>query len=518
LAFAFGTMFALSSAGCSFAGDASIELAGSTGSLGNGGDGDGDGDDGPATSTDEGETDGTDTGDPSDPSATETSPEDPEFAPDMCDTQAEHAITYSLEQAQVEAAAELVSTSVLAGDGHVPAIPLGPRPFLNHFEFDYPSADGWDPQISGELWQSSMINIDAPRRYHLQYAVRGPLMEPALRLPVDLAIVVDLGPAMSGDPLSLAEEALAAVEASLLPGDRVTLIGAGESPILLASVKVEAAGLTPLTGLLDQQDAAALSDVGAALELAYAEVTPAWEGQGQTRVLLISNGQFLAADTLATHVADQAADDCYLVTVGVGDPKQFDDARISELAQVGRGAMLFAPDAEQLWLDLHQDFSANLLAAATDLEVTLVLPPGLTLRQRATSNEITPPDDPGLGILAPNDALVFHHELEACGDLASDAVLRVHIEWTDPLAEVAKQAVWDQPVSALGQASYNGQKGAATVAYARALRSFRDGLAPSENYGVLLDAISQISNALEAKPDDLDLIEMSSVIAALSNG
>jgi hypothetical protein len=139
------------------------------------------------------------------------------------------------------------------------------------------------------------------------------------------------------------------------------------------------------------------------------------------------------------------------------------------------------------------------------------------MRQRGGHTPFAPVD-PVLAILAPNDALVFHHELEACGDLASDAVIRVAIEWTDPLAKQAKQMVWEQPISELDQASDDGKKGAAVVAYARALRSFRDGLAPSESHGVVLDAISQISSALEAQPNDLDLIEMSSVIAALSNG
>ncbi|PRP96466.1 hypothetical protein [Enhygromyxa salina] len=516
LALAFGAVVTLTATGCSFAGDASIELAADSGDYtsGNGTDG---GDDETSTGTDTGEPGGTDTGDESSTHEPQTSPEDPEFAPDQCDPQASHAIIYDLEQAKVEAAAVLVSDSVLAGDGTVPAIPMSARPFLNHFEFDYAPADDWDPQVSGELWQSPMINTEAPTRFRLQYAVRGPAMDPAQRLAVDLAIVVDLGAAMSGDPLSLAEEALAAIESALLPGDRVTLIGAGNEPLVLTSGIVEGAGMMPLTGLVDQQDAAALADMGAALELAYTSITPDWDGQGQPRVLLVSNGQFAADDWLTTLVGDQAVDGRYLVTVGVGDAKSFDDGRISELAHAGRGAMLFAPTAEHLWVDLQQKFSANLLAAATELEVTVVLPPGLVMRQRVAEPKLEP-KEPELGILAPNDALVFHHELEACGEVASDAVIRVEIEWTDPLAKQAKQAVWEQPVNMLSEGSSNGQKAAATVAYARALRSFRDGLPASESYGVVLDAISHISDALEAQPDDVDLIEMSSVIAALTQG
>ncbi|KIG16033.1 Von Willebrand factor type A domain protein [Enhygromyxa salina] len=516
MAFAFGAVVTVATSGCSFAGDASLELAGDTGSNTTA-TGDGDGDDETSTDTGTSETGEPDTGEESSSTGPNASAEDPEFAADLCDPKASHAIHHNLEQAKVEATAVLVSDSVLAGDGSVPPIPLSARPFLNHFDFDYAPADGWDPQVSGELWQSPMINIDAPKRFRLQYAVRGPAMDPAERLTVDLAIVVDLGAAMAGDPLVLAEEALAALESSLLPGDRVTLIAAGETASVLTSGIVEGAGLMPLTGLVEQQDSLVQADIGAALELAYTSVTPAWDGQGQPRVLLISNGNFAGDDALTAHVGDQAVEGRYLITVGVGDAKQFDDMRISELAHAGRGAMLFAPTAEHLWVDLQEKFSANVVAAATELEVTVTLPPGLTMRQRSADPKLDAPD-PELAILGPNDSLVFHHELEACAEVADDAVIHVEIEWIDPLAKQAKQLVWEQPINALGEASHAGQKGAATVAYARALRSFRDGGPPSETYGVVLDAISHISDALEAQPDDPDLIEMSSVVAALSQG
>jgi hypothetical protein len=40
-------------------------------------------------------------------------------------------------------------------------------------------------------------------------------------------------------------------------------------------------------------------------------------------------------------------------------------------------------------------------------------------------------------------------------------------------------------------------------------------IGPDARYGALLDALSQISGALEAMPNDPDLIEMSEVLAKL---
>jgi hypothetical protein len=474
------------------------------------------------TTAGEAEDSGTSDGDEENGTEPQAGPEDPDLDIPLCDPDVARVIAYGLEQANAEAEPVLVRESVLGnlgnlGDGAlVPAIPLSARPFLNHFDFFYPPSEAWDPEISGELWQSPMLNADAPPRYRLQYAVRGPEMHGTQRLPVDLAIVVDLGPVMAGEPLALAQEALSALDAAMVPGDRVSLITAGAVPTLLGTTTVTEFGLSPLAAydeLVIEQDGT-LADVGAALQLAYATIAESWDGQGQPRVLLISNGHFETDASLLDEIEAQAGEGRYLVSVGVGEPDQFDAARIAQVAREGRGSMLYARNPDELWLELEQDFSAHLIACAADVEVTLTLPPGLGVRER--DPYIGEKIDPKLAVLGPNHALVFHHELEACSELPLDAVIRVEVQWTDPLDPLeAKQAVWEQPVTALSEVSLSGQKGAATVAYARALRAIRDG-EPDASYGIVLDALSLISEALAALPEDQELIEMSAVIAKLT--
>jgi hypothetical protein len=475
------------------------------------------------TTAGEGEDSGTSDGDEENGTEPQAGPEDPDLDIALCDPDVPSVIAYGLEQANAEAEPVLVRESVLGnlgmlGDGAlVPAIPLSARPFLNHFDYFYPPSEGWNPEISGELWEPPMLNVDAPQRYRLQYAVRGPQMHETERLPVDLAIVVDLGAVMAGEPLALAQEALAALDAALVPGDRVSLITAGAVPTLLGTTTVDDFGLSPLTAydeLVIEQDAGALADVGAALLLAYATIGESWDGQGQPRVLLISNGHFETDPGLLAEIEAQAGEGRYLVSVGVGEPDQFDAARIAQVAREGRGSMLYARNPDELWLELEQDFSAHLIVCAADVEVTLTLPPGLGVRER--DPYIGEKIDPKLAVLGPNHALVFHHELEACSELPLDAVIRVEVQWTDPLNPLeAKQAVWEQPVTALSEVSLSGQKGAATVAYARALRAVRDG-DPAASYGIVLDALSLISDALAALPEDQELIEMSAVIGKLT--
>lgn len=503
-------MLILVASGCSSAELASNEFDQAASDYG--GDGDGDPTGGPGES-DEGQTDETGEGDGDGDNGTmPEGPQDPGLAPAQCDPTSEHVIVQDLEHAQTEAAATLVRESVLNGSGEVPNIPLSPQPFFNHFTFNYPPVDGPELQVVGELWQPPAINAEAPQRFRLQYAIQGPSVDQ--RLPVDLAIVVDLGPSMAGEPLALAEEALAAIEGALVPGDRVMLIGASEQPqVLTESTLIEQSASGSLTGLLEQQAPAGAAHIAAALELAYQTVAPSWDGQGQPRVLLISNGHFELHQELVDLVDGHAADGRYLVGLGLGSPDSFAEAPLRQLTAEGRGALLYDRTADELWIDMQDRFAEHMLAAATDIEVTLTLPPGLAIRDRDPL--AAKPGDAELAVLGFGDAIVFHHELETCAELDSAALVRVEIAWIDPNSYEAKQTVWEQSLSQLGFGSMDTRKGAATVAYARALRDYRDGKPADESFAAVLDAISLIAEALEVQPEDPDLVEMSQVLGKL---
>jgi hypothetical protein len=475
-------------------GDPTAGTTGNTGDPTHGGEGDGDGDE-----------DGDDGPEPI---------VDPRLELSECDPSFGWVLAYGLEDVQTELAPALVREQVLAGAGLVPPIPLGPQPFLNHFHFNYSAAEGPLLEVSGELWKPPMANVEAPVRYRLQYAVRAPAVLAEQRPPVDLAVVVDLGPSMAGEPLALAEEALAAIEASLVPGDRVTLIAAGEQPLVLTEgVLIENFGPTPLTGLLGEQPSVGSADVGSALALAYTTLTPGWDGQGQPRVLLISNGHFQVDDALIAEVDEQGVDGRYLVTVGLGEPDLVAPESLRQLAAVGRGPLLYDRGAEQIWLDLQARFTAHMIAAAIELQVTLELPAGLAIRDRDGLSQAA--GEPRLGLLGANDSLVIHHELETCAELDPAASIRVTVDWLDPSTGEVQQTVWNQPIASLGFGSMDTRKGAATVAYVRALRAYRDGSSASGSYGAVLDAISLIAAALETQPEDPDLVEMSQVLGKL---
>lgn len=489
------------------------------------GEGEGDSDESASTGGSDDADPGTDTsGD--DEGTSDTSPEegvdDPQLVTPICDPQQDQVIAYDLVEAHAEIAPELVRQSVL-NYAIVPQIPLSPRPFFNHFRFEHPPANDTTLAITGELWKPQMIlDLTAPR-YQLQFAVSGPMIADEQRPSVDLAVVVDIGPSMVGLPLELADEALAAVSSSLRAGDRITLISAGDQAELISTTLVED-GFEPslpsmLAGTLADDPPAGGTAIHEALALAYAklgELDPLPEAQ--SRVMLISAGHF-AADVELIELVDSAAElDTTLTCVGVGASDQFADGSLRALAAVGKGASVYGPNADQLWLDLGEQFTAKMISSATDVEVTLILPPGLAVSERDPSwggNELALETE--LASLGPNDSLVFHQELVSCGELDPAAAIRVEVQWIEPGLAETQQLVWDKPVADLGFGAMTTRKGAAVLAYTDALVAYRDGLDADARYGALLDALGHISAALESMPADPDLIEMSEVLAKLES-
>ena len=442
---------------------------------------------------------------------------DPQQDLDLCDPGGGQVMGLDLSGANDELAATLVRESVLVGDGKVPRIPLSARPFLNHFDFGYAPAQGSAPEVFGELWKPSMqLNADMNGHYRLQFAVRSPVVDPQQRPPVDLAVVVDLGPSMAGLPLELAEETLAVLQSSLRPGDRVSLISAGEMPVVLVdAVEIVDPNMVPLTGMLMQEDAPGYAKVAEAVNVAYQQLDTPWEGQGQKRVVLVSNGHFMASPANVDDVRDHAEDGVYLLAVGVGESTNFTDPALRELTGAGRGSLLYAGKSETLWHELGDGFTGHMIATLSDVEVTLELPPGLGLSPEDLADG-SPSGEPSLAMAGSNDSLVFHYRLEGCSELDPESVIRVQVEWTDPMVKEAGAMLWELPLNELGYGSSATRKGAAAVAYTKALIAYRDaGGVPSESYGLVLEAISLITEALSANPDDPELIEMSEVLAKL---
>lgn len=473
----------------------------------------------PATSQGD-DTDDTDdtTGDEqNDTGGSDDSPEeglaDPHLLTPTCDPARGHAIGFDLGEAGFEHAPELVREAVMSG-APVPAIPLSPRPFFNHYAFEHAPALEGALAVEGELWKPQAMLNEASPHYQLHFAVSGPLLSDAQRPPLDLVVVGDLGPTMAGLPLELADHAIGTLLAALRPGDRITLIGAGDEAELLGTTLVMQGDAPTLPSMLAEVPASS-SNLDPALELAYdtlAELEPL--AGAQAGVVVLSAGHFVADAITLERVDAESELGVALLTLGVGPSDLFIESSMRSLALAGHGVSLFAANPEQIDLDLGVRLTSKLVASAYDVSVELELPAGLAIDSNDPNWGDTLPALQ-LGRLGPNDSLVFQHQLESCGELAPDAVIRVELGWREPGKDEAQSKVWELPLDELGYGTMATRKGMAVLAYTRALVAYRDMISADARYGALLDALSQISGALEAMPEDPDLIEMSEVLAKL---
>lgn len=472
-----------------------------------------------AAGTDAGDTSdttdtGTDTGPSDDDGLPEEGPADPHLLTPACDPAQGQVIGFDLAEAGFEHAPELVREAVMSG-APVPAIPLSPRPFFNHYAFDHAPAAETTLALDGELWMpQAMLNEGSPH-YQLHFAVSGPALSDAQRPPLDLVVVGDLGPSMAGLPLELADHALDTMLAALRPGDRISLIGAGDEPELLATIVVEQGVAPTLPSMLAEVLPASASNLDPALELAYdtlGELEPL--ADAQAGVVVLSAGHFVADATTLERVDAESELGVALVTLGLGPSELFLEGSMRTLALAARGVSLYAANPEQIDVDLGEHLTNKLVTSAYDVSVELELPAGLAV----DSSDPTWGDTLlalEAGRLGPNDSLVFQHQLEACGELSPDAMIRVEIGWREPGKDELQSLAWELPLDELGYGTLATRKGMAVLAYTKALVAYRDMIGPDARYGALLDALSQISGALEAMPNDPDLIEMSEVLAKL---
>lgn len=456
----------------------------------------------------------TDTGPSEDDGLPEEGPADPHLLTPACDPAQGQVIGFDLAEAGFEHAPELVREAVMSG-APVPAIPISPRPFFNHYTFDHAPAAETTLALDGELWMPQAMLNEASPHFQLHFAVSGPALSDAQRPPLDLVVVGDLGPSMAGLPLELADHALDTMLAALRPGDRITLVGAGDEAELLGTIVVEQGVAPTLPSMLAEVLPASASNLDPALELAYdtlAELEPL--ADAQAGVVVLSAGHFVADAAALERVDAESELGVALVTLGLGPSELFIEGSMRTLALAGRGVSLYAANPEQIDVDLGEHLTNKLVTSAYDVSVELELPAGLAV----DASDPTWGDTLlalEAGRLGPNDSLVFQHQLEACGELSDDAMIRVELGWREPGKDEPQSLAWELPLDELGYGTLATRKGMAVLAYTKALVAYRDMVGPDARYGALLDALSQISGALEAMPNDPDLIEMSEVLAKL---
>lgn len=216
------------------------------------------------------------------------------------------------------------------------------------------------------------------------------------RRPWNLVFCVDVsGSMMEGGKMEFVKSALLASLGRMRAGDHLTLVTFSSGATLVYD---------DLTWPQDEQEIRASfqalvpeggTNMIAGLRIAYERAAAQRESSRLTRVLVFGDGDANVGDTdlatfrEATRVGNEEG--IYLSSVGVGF--NFDWARMDQLADAGKGASVFLPNAEEAMRQFGtEQFTKLVEVAADEVDVELELPVGLTLADFSGEETSTDPN------------------------------------------------------------------------------------------------------------------------------
>ncbi len=401
---------------------------------------------------------------------------------------------------------------LLSPFGSLSGIAIRPWEFLNYYRIAYPPAEPGTVAVHAAM----MMEGD---EYVLQIGVASEAMTNDARPPMNLTFVLDTSGSMAGHSLEMLQATCRQIAANLREGDVVSMVTWNtQNNIVLSKHAVTGPNDAELLDAIDSMSADGGTDLHGGLVAGYQLAAASHREGVVSRVLLVSDGGANVGVTdeelIAEHAGAQGSDGIYLVGVGVGDGTTYNDLLMDRVTDVGKGASVFIPTADEAELAFGARFVSTMAIAARDVQVRLDLPPGFEIVRFSGEEFSTDPAEIEPQHLAPDDAMVFHQHLATCAPeaVADDSPVTITVRYQDALTfephEVALATTFAELLAADRDLLL---EGAAVFDYATALQSTGQPVGTD----ALARARSSLALALEAQPDDPDLAEIAAVLDAL---
>ncbi len=380
--------------------------------------------------------------------------------------------------------------------------------FLNYYTFDYAAAPAGSVTIDLQLRPTA-----DPELYDFQIGLASEAMSADERAPMNLVFSIDGSGSMSGAPTALVKESLRSIASVLEAGDVVSAVSWNSSSnVLLQHREVDGPDDPEVLSMIAGLGSNGSTDLSSGLRKAYELASDRYDPTRINRVILLSDGGANVGETdaelIGSHAEDADGAGIYMVGVGIGGGS-YNDHLMDVVTDLGKGASLFVPSAAEAEKMLADRFVSTVGVAARDVHVELDLPAELVIVQFSGEEKSTNKDEVEPQHLAPNDAMVFYHQLEACEAMSDDLVIRVVATWTDPMTLEARSAETSATIGELlAGPDRQLRKGAATYWTAKALFDSRTGV-KSDSWSHAVDAVAA---ARSAAPDDRELDELDSML------
>jgi Ca-activated chloride channel homolog len=445
--------------------------------------------------------------------------EDPEQAaePEPVECEATEAVTLYLSPDDSNSMSSPVQAreAVLDGSGSLSAVSIRPWEFMNYYSFDYPAAPAGQVRIIPTL----MVPEGAGEgEYTLQIAVASEAVAGADRAPLNITLVLDTSGSMEGHPMDMLVASCRAIASSLRDGDVISMVTWDtENEEILGGHVVTGPNDQMLLAKIDTLAAGGGTDLHAGLTAGYALAQEHYDKGHINRVVLVSDGGANAGitdiDFIAQHAQGNDAEGIYMVGVGVGVGGSYQDDLMDAVTDAGKGASVFVNDVVEAQRVFGERFLSTLDVAARDVAVQLDMPPGFSVVRFSGEEISTDPTEVEPQHLAPNDAMVFHQQIETCAPelVGADTTFTVTVRYEDATSFAPReQQVEVRFADLLGTEDRLLLKGAAVFAYAEALQQWQEG--SSDGVAVALAALEK---AEAVGGEDPDLAEIRTVLEAL---
>ncbi len=443
-------------------------------------------------------------------------PDEPEAA---CDLESDVALWIAPDDSNAMASPVLAREAVLGGWGSVRSVAIRTWEFFNYYDFGYPPAEPGMLAVNAALLQPE----GAPAgELVLQVGVSSEALDPGLRPPMDVTLVLDTSGSMEGEAMEVLRETCTAIAASLAAGDVVSIVTwSSEGAVVLGHHAVEGPDDPAVLAAIDGLTAGGENDLHAGLQAGYALAQATLASGRASRVVLVSDGSVNAdvadLELIAQH-AGTGPDGIVLVGVGVGDAATYRDDLVDAATDAGKGAAVFVASPADAWSTFHDRFVSTMTVAARDVQVRLDMPPGFSLVSAGTGTPSLDMAELEPQHLAADDAPVLHQRGRTCAptELSSDASVTVTAIWIDAVTHKPRQVQRAATMAELLAADPAPiLKGAAVLAYAEGLKAHKQADADGRAQ-TMSGAFEALARAEAVLPEDTELAEIRQVLEALT--
>jgi secreted protein with Ig-like and vWFA domain len=246
---------------------------------------------------------------------------------------------------------------------------------INYFNYSYPQPANGEP--------FSVLADAAPcpwqrDHYLARIALQARTIDKAKRPPTNLVFLLDVSGSMqAANKLPLVKQAMTMLAEELNERDRIAIVTyAGDAGVKLPSTP--GSDQTRIMQSIDALQAGGSTNGAAGISLAYEEALRHFNGEGENRVILCTDGDFNVGvssdEQLVQLIQEQAKTKVFLSIFGFG-MGNLKDAKLEKLADKGNGHYGYIDDLKEARRVFNEELVGTLYTVAKDVKIQVEFNP-----------------------------------------------------------------------------------------------------------------------------------------------